>query len=242
MNGTLATNALLLEALVAGVHDAVSETTKARARIGICVPSIFMNQAQRILGPSDITYGAQDVSEHKSGAYTGQTSAAMLVEFGVKLVLVGHSERRALNAETNADVARKATAALAAGVTPVVCVGETLIERDSGAAKSVVAAQIAACAELVQSAGAALIIAYEPVWAIGTGKTATPEEAQEMHCFIRDELTGISRSAVNASILYGGSVKASNAAELFAQLDIDGGLIGGASLVPSDLLAIYGAA
>jgi triosephosphate isomerase (TIM) len=238
MNGNLGSNASLLESLLAGMHT----TPNPRARMGVCAPSPYFNQLQRTLGASDVRYGAQDVSEHLSGAYTGQTSAAMLVEFGVKLALVGHSERRLYNAETSEEVARKATAAFAAGVTPVICVGEALVEREAGAAQSVVAGQIEACAQIVQTAGAELIFAYEPVWAIGTGKTATPAQAQEMHAFIRAELASYAPNAIDTPILYGGSVKANNAVELFAQKDIDGGLIGGASLVAADFLSIYAAA
>jgi triosephosphate isomerase (TIM) len=237
MNGALAANASLLEALAAGVRNHASFT-----RMAVCVPAPYLNQIQRGLSATNILYGAQDVSEFANGAYTGQISAAMLLEFGVKLVLVGHSERRTHNAESSGHVARKAAAAWALGITPVICVGETLVERESGAAQNVVADQIAACAQVVQAAGAKLVFAYEPVWAIGTGKTASPAEAQQMHQFIRSELASYAPNAVDASILYGGSVKASNAAELFAQPDIDGGLIGGASLIANDFLAIFAAA
>lgn len=193
----------------------------------MCVAAPYLNQAQRALGATPLRWGAQDVSEHASGAYTGQVCAAMLREFGASIVLVGHSERRQYQGETSEQVATKAAIAFEAGLTPVICVGETLIERDSGAAESTVAAQLAPCAPIIQRAGAAVVIAYEPVWAIGTGRTASAEQAQAMHAFIRSELALLSPSARDASILYGGSVKAGNARELFSQNDIDGGLIGG---------------
>jgi triosephosphate isomerase (TIM) len=238
MNGNLASNAALLESLLAGMRAAPNP----RAQMAVCAPAPYLNQLQRTLGGSTLRYGAQDVSEHANGAYTGQISAAILIEFGVRFALVGHSERRLYNAETSEEVARKAAAAFAAGITPVICVGETLSEREAGAAQTVVARQIEACAQIVQTAGAKLIFAYEPVWAIGTGKTATPAQAQEMHAFIRAELTSYAPNAINTAILYGGSVKTNNAAELLAQADIDGGLIGGASLVAADFLSIYVAA
>ena len=164
------------------------------------------------------------------------------MEFGATIVLVGHSERRLYNVETSAQVAAKATAAVAAGLTPVICVGETLAERESGQAEATVAAQLAPCAALIARSSNNIVIAYEPVWAIGTGKTASPAEAQAMHAFIRAELGKISVAATKISLLYGGSVKAANAAELFSQPDIDGGLIGGASLVAADFLGIVSAA
>ena len=238
MNGSLASNASLLEALVA--NRAKSGT--GAAKVAVCAPFPYLTQLQRLLGGTAITYGAQDVSEHASGAYTGQVSAAMLGEFGATLALVGHSERRLYNAETSDLVAAKATAAATAGLTPVICVGETLAERESGLAEATVAAQLAPCATLVANSSKNIVIAYEPVWAIGTGKTASPAEAQAMHAFIRAELAQLSAAAANISLLYGGSVKASNAGELFSQPDIDGGLIGGASLIAEDFLAIVSAA
>ena len=234
MNGSLATNAPLLEAIAARAGGS--------ARVAICAPFPYLTQLQRSLGGTKIAYGAQDLSEHTSGAYTGQISAGMLTEFGATVVLVGHSERRLYNAETSPLVAAKAAAAVAAGLTAVICVGETLAERESGQAELTVVAQLAPCAALIASSSAHIVIAYEPVWAIGTGKTALPAEAQAMHTFIRSELAKISTAAANISVLYGGSVKASNAGELFSQPDIDGGLIGGASLIAEDFLAIVSAA
>ncbi len=235
MNGSLASNAALLEVLTAAPRP------RPGCSIGVCVPSPYLNQAQRLLGATHVVLGAQDVSEHESGAFTGQVSAAMLREFGGRLVLVGHSERRQHNAETSEVVAAKARTAFAHGLTPVICVGETLLDRESGAAEATVSAQLAPCASLVRDAGTSLVFAYEPVWAIGTGKTATPGEAQAMHAFIREEIASFSPNARDTSILYGGSVKSSNAQALFSQVDIDGGLIGGASLVAADFLAIAAA-
>ena len=235
MNGTLASNAGLLEAIS-------ENSTTFSAKVGICAPFPYLTQLQRTLGGGRVQYGTQDVSEHKGGAYTGQVSASMLKEFGASLVLVGHSERRQYNGESSDLVARKAAAALSAGLTPVICVGETLPQREAGVAEATVAAQLAPCAELIATSSASIVIAYEPVWAIGTGKTATPAEAQAMHAFIRTRLTAVNALASAVSVLYGGSVKASNAQELFGQPDIDGGLIGGASLVADDFRAIVSAA
>jgi len=234
MNGSLASNADLLEA--------VRGKPASSVKVAVCSPFPYLNQVQRALGGSDVQSGAQDVCEHVSGPYTGQVSCAMLREFGTTVVLVGHSERRQFNGETSELVAAKATAALAAGLTPVICVGETLAQREAGHAKAIVAAQLSPCAALLVSSCANVVVAYEPVWAIGTGKTASPAEAQAMHAFIRAQLTAIDRSAASISVLYGGSVKASNAKALFSQRDIDGGLIGGASLVAADFLAIISAA
>jgi len=230
MNGSLASNADLLEAVRGRPASSVT--------VAVCAPFPYLNQVQRALGGSDVQSGAQDVCEHSGGAYTGQVSASMLREFGVTVVLVGHSERRQFNGESSELVAAKAAAALVVGLTPVICVGETLAQRDAGLAEATVAAQLAPCAALLATSSANIVVAYEPVWAIGTGKTATPAEAQAMHAFIRAQLTLISPPAASVSVLYGGSVKASNANELFSQPDIDGGLIGGASLIAADFLAI----
>ena len=234
MNGSLSSNADLLEA--------VRGKPVSSVKVAVCAPFPYLNQVQQALGGSDVRSGAQDVCEYASGAYTGQVSGAMLREFGTTVVLVGHSERRQFNGETSELVAAKAAAALAAGLTPVICVGETLAQREAGLAEVTVAAQLAPCAALLVASSADIVVAYEPVWAIGTGKTASPAEAQAMHAFIRSQLASISPTAARVSILYGGSVKASNAKELFSQRDIDGGLIGGASLVAADFLAIISAA
>lgn len=235
MNGSLAGNAALLEAI------AVAPRPNKSGKVAVCAPFPYLTQLQRSLGGTSVAYGAQDVSEHKSGAFTGQVSAAMLQEFGATLALVGHSERRQYNGETSALVAAKAASACTAGLIPVICVGETLAERESGCAEATVAAQLAPCATLFSEAAAKVVIAYEPVWAIGTGKTASPAEAQAMHAFIRAELIRLSADASLISILYGGSVKASNARELFSQGDIDGGLIGGASLAAEEFAGIVSA-
>ncbi len=233
MNGSLAANVALLEAISAA---------QSSAAVAVCAPFPYLTQVQRVLSPTAVRYGGQDVSQHASGAYTGQVSAAMLSEFGASLALVGHSERRQYNCETNHEVAAKASALVAAGLIAVICVGETLAEREAGMAEKVVSAQIGACADVIRSGNGLVVVAYEPVWAIGTGKTATAAEAQAMHAFIRGEMARMGADASAISVLYGGSVKASNAAELFAQPDIDGGLIGGASLVAVDFLAIARAA
>jgi len=235
MNGTLATNAALLHAVSAGELGGAS--------VRVCVPFPYLAQTQAALSGKAVGYGAQDVSQHSSGAYTGQVSAAMLQDFGATLALVGHSERRQYNHETDEEVAAKASALVAAGMTAVICVGETLAEREAGNAEKVVSRQLAACAGVISGAPAGkIVVAYEPVWAIGTGKTATAAEAQAMHAFIRGDMRRFGARSDAISILYGGSVKAGNAAELFAQSDIDGGLIGGAALVASDFLAIVAAA
>ena len=234
MNGSLASNADLLEA--------VRGKPASSVKIAVCAPSPYLYQVQRTLGGSDVQSGAQDICEHGLGAYTGQVSGAMLREFDITVVLVGHSERRQFNGETSELVAAKAAAALAAGLTPVICIGESLAQREAGLAEATVAAQLAPCATLLAASSANIVVAYEPVWAIGTGKTASPAEAQAMHAFIRAQLSAMSPSAANVSVLYGGSVKASNAKELFSQPDIDGGLIGGASLIAADFLAIISAA
>ena len=237
MNGSLASNAALLGAL-----SAQSGLGAGLANVAVCAPAPYLAQLQQLLRGTAVAIGAQDVSAHKNGAYTGQIGAAMLGEFGVTMVLVGHSERRLFNAESSETVAAKASAAIDAGLTPVICVGETLAERESGQAEATVAAQLAPCAALIAASSSKIVIAYEPVWAIGTGKTASPAEAQAMHAFIRQQLGDIAPAAANISLLYGGSVKAANAAVLFSQPDIDGGLIGGASLIPADFLGIVSAA
>ncbi len=230
MNGGLAANAALLSALVAGWKPA------AGRQIAVCVPFPYLAQVSAGLAATAIAWGAQDVSEHESGAFTGEVSAGMLVEFGCRYVIVGHSERRQFYGDTDAVVAAKAVAALAAGLTPIACVGETLAERDAGVTMDVVSRQLDAVLAAVGANAAKLVVAYEPVWAIGTGRTASPEEAQAVHAALRARLA--QAGAADVALLYGGSVKADNAKALFAMTDIDGGLIGGASLKAAEFLAI----
>jgi len=223
MHGSLAANAALLDALVAG-----------GVGCAVCVPFPYLAQAAERLRGTRLAWGAQNLSEHASGAYTGEVSAAMLGEFGCRYVLVGHSERRQSYGESDATVAAKFAAAHAGGITPILCVGETLPEREAGRTQEVVARQLDAV--LARGAIGDAVVAYEPVWAIGTGRTATPEQAQEVHAFLRRRLSA------STTILYGGSVKPGNAAAIFGMPDVDGGLIGGASLVAGDFIAICRAA
>jgi triosephosphate isomerase len=234
MNGNLASNQVLLQSLVTALSRV------AGVKCAICAPYPYLAQVQQLLSGSGVAWGAQDVSQFEAGAYTGEVSGAMLVDFGCRYTIVGHSERRMLFGETSALVAEKYAAALKAGVTPILCVGETLGEREVGATEHVVGQQLDAVLEHSGALSFAhAVIAYEPVWAIGTGKTATPEQAQAVHAFIRGRLAGHDATvAQNVQVLYGGSVKAGNAGQLFAMADIDGGLIGGASLDTNELVAI----
>ncbi len=237
MNGSRAANASLLAGIVAGLDN-------AQATCAVCVPAPYLQQCVDTLTGSPLAWGAQDVSQHVSGAYTGEVAASMLVDFGCQYTIVGHSERRAYHGETNEVVAQKALAALNAGITPIVCVGETLAQREAGQTNVVVAEQLSAVLEVLDADSVArIVVAYEPVWAIGTGKTATPEMAQEVHAQLRAQLRECNSEAAECvAILYGGSMKPDNAVELMAQEDIDGGLIGGAALKAADFLAIIGAA
>jgi len=211
--------------------------------VAVCVPFPYLGEAAVALAGSDIRWGAQDCSAHKQGAYTGEVSASMLAEFGCRYAIVGHSERRAMHAEGDQLVADKAKAALARGVTPIVCVGETLAQREAGATETVVKRQLAAVIHTLAHCAGEIVVAYEPVWAIGTGLTATPDQAQAVHALLRAQLRAATGArADEMKILYGGSVKPDNAATLFAQADIDGGLIGGASLKAADFVAICRAA
>ncbi len=238
MHGNLAQNQGLLDALAAALND------RTGADFGVCVPFPYLFQAQAALTGTRLSWGAQDVSEHAQGAYTGEVSAAMLNDFGARYALVGHSERRALYGEDDERVAKKFVAAARPGWITILCAGESLGEREGGVTEAVVARQLDA---VIEAAGldlfARAVVAYEPVWAIGTGKTATPEQAQAVHAFIRERVAQASRElADRLTIQYGGSVKAANAAQLFAMPDIDGGLIGGASLVAEEFVAICMAA
>ncbi|MGZ8294379.1 MAG: triose-phosphate isomerase [Telluria sp.] len=237
MNGSRTANASLLSGIVAGFEA-------APVTCAVCVPAPYLGQCAEALAGSPVAWGAQDVSAHAGGAYTGEVSANMLAEFGCTYVIVGHSERRAYHAESSELVAQKAVAVIDAGMTPIVCVGETLAEREAGQTSVVVRNQLGHVLERLDADGMAkIVVAYEPVWAIGTGKTATPEMAQEVHAQLRKQM--LEKNAVAADkvqILYGGSMKPDNAKELMAQPDIDGGLIGGAALKAADFLAIIHAA
>ncbi|MFT4241488.1 MAG: triose-phosphate isomerase [Acidovorax sp.] len=235
MNGSLAANDALLGALSAGLADAACD-------VAVAVPAPYLAQVQALTSGSVVALAAQDVSQHEAGAYTGEVSAAMLKDFGVRYVLVGHSERRQYHGETDAAVAHKAQRALAAGITPIVCVGETLQEREAGQTEAVVKRQLAAVIHLNGHCISEVVVAYEPVWAIGTGRTASPEQAQAVHAVLRAQLAAASEHADRIRLLYGGSMNAANAAQLLAQPDIDGGLVGGASLKAPDFLQIIAAA
>ena len=236
MNGSFASNASLLDGVRAGAAAVSGE-------LAVCVPAPYLAQVQSALGGSPVRWGAQDVSAHERGAFTGEVSAEMLLEFGCSYVIVGHSERRSYHGESDELVAQKAQRALASGLTPIVCVGETLEEREQDATDAVVSRQLAPVLDAMRTQLANMVIAYEPVWAIGTGKTATPEMAQQVHARLRAMLAERdAESAQQVRILYGGSMKPDNAKDLLAKPDIDGGLIGGASLNASDFLAIAHAA
>ena len=228
--------------LVAGILDGAPASD--RVSLLVCPPYPYLASVAAQLQGSAVDLGAQNVSEHETGAYTGEVAPAMLADVGCRYAIVGHSERRTLYGESSAQVAEKMAAALGGGLVPILCVGETLEERESGRTEQVVAEQIGAAIERNGIAGfGSAVIAYEPVWAIGTGRTATPEQAQDVHRYIRSVLAEQDASvAENAQILYGGSVKGDNAAGLFGMPDIDGGLIGGASLKAADFLAIARAA
>jgi triosephosphate isomerase len=238
MNGTLAANQDLLRRLMPDLARI------AGVKCAVCVPFPYLAQVQQLLSGSGIAWGAQDISQFDAGAYTGEVSGAMLVDFGCRYVIVGHSERRTLFGETSEIVAKKYAAALKAGLTPILCVGETLQERESGTTETVIAAQLDTVISHsgVQSFAHA-VIAYEPVWAIGTGKTASPDQAQAVHAYVRARIGREDASiAERVQVLYGGSVKAGNAVQLFAMKDIDGGLIGGASLDAQEFAAVCKAA
>jgi triosephosphate isomerase (TIM) len=235
MNGSMASNAALIKALLEG-------SANWKCLVAFCVPAPYLAQVQNLVKGTSIDLGAQDVSQHEFGAYTGEVSAAMLREFSARYAIVGHSERRQYHAEADAVVALKAQRALAAGVTPIVCVGETLAEYDAGRTEEVVKRQLAAVIHTNGHCISEIVVAYEPVWAIGTGKTATPAQAQAVHAVLRAQLRAASATAERVHILYGGSMNAANAAQLLSQPDIDGGLVGGASLKAADFLSIIRAA
>lgn len=236
MNGSLQANADLVSAVLQGLPSPLN------CGVGVAVPAVYLAQVHALIQGTGVALAAQDVSQHEKGAYTGETSASMLQDVGARYALVGHSERRQYHGETDAIVAAKAQAALAKGVTPIVCVGETLQEREAGQTEQVVKRQLAAVIHHVGHCTSELVVAYEPVWAIGTGKTATPEQAQAVHAVLRAQLAAATEYAARMPLLYGGSMNAANAAELLAQADIDGGLVGGASLKAADFLQIIAAA
>lgn len=235
MNGSLEANASLIGALQ-------QDASTWHCDVAVCAPSVYLAQLHTLLAGGRIALGAQDLSVHEGGAYTGEVSAAMLKDFGVRYCIVGHSERRQYHQESDAAVAVKAQRALAAGITPIVCVGETLAQREAGQTEEVVKRQLAAVVHTNGHCISEIVLAYEPVWAIGTGKTATPDEAQHVHQVLRAQLQAASQHADRVHILYGGSMNAANAASLLAQPDIDGGLIGGAALQASAFLSMIAAA
>jgi triosephosphate isomerase len=238
MFGSLAGNQRLLDGVLKGMPASAS------VEAAVCVPFPYLGQARDRLRGTPLAWGAQNLSQHAQGAYTGEVSAAMIVDFGCRFVIVGHSERRSLYGDTDAVVAAKYDAALKAGLTPILCLGESLEQRESGVTNQVVGSQLDA---VMDACGvgtlAKAVIAYEPVWAIGTGRTASPQQAQDVHAMIRERIAARDAAvAQGVQILYGGSVKPQNAREIFSMGDIDGGLIGGASLVAEDFLAIINAA
>jgi triosephosphate isomerase len=234
MHGSHSANAELLAGILAARPFACD--------VAVCVPFPYLSEAAVALAGSDVRWGAQDCSAHDNGAFTGEVSASMLAEFGCRYVIVGHSERRAMHGETDQLVADKAKAVLARGLTPIVCVGETLGQREQGTAQATVKRQLSAVIHALGHCAGEMVVAYEPVWAIGTGLVATPEQAQEMHSLIRAQLHAATPHADAMTLLYGGSMKAENAASLLSQQDIDGGLIGGAALKSVDFVAICRAA
>jgi triosephosphate isomerase len=235
MNGGLVANEALIKAVLGGL-------SAPACNVAVCVPSPYLAQLQALLSGTAIYLGAQDVSAQAAGAFTGEISASMLSDFGVRYVIVGHSERRQHHGETDAGVADKAARALAAGITPIVCVGETLAQRDAGSTEEVVKRQLAAVIHTNGHCISEIVVAYEPIWAIGTGKTASPEQAQQVQVVLRAQLKAASAQAARIPILYGGSMNAANATQLLGQPDIDGGLVGGASLKAPDFLSIIAAA
>ena len=238
LHGSLAANEALLKALLQGIPR------QSPVACAVCVPSPYLAQARALLEGSGIAWGSQDVSRFDKGAFTGDVSAAMVADLGARYAIVGHSERRAIFGEPDAVISEKYALARRAKLTPIFCVGETLQEREAGRTQAVLARQLDALLEACEVAGLdGGIVAYEPVWAIGTGKTATSGQAQEAHAFLRGRIAAKDEAvAAKLPILYGGSVKAANAAELFAMPDVDGGLVGGASLVAEEFLAIWRAA
>ena len=230
MNGSRSANAVLLEALKSG--------PALTAQVVVCAPAVYVGDVAQALQGTTIAWGAQDCSAFEPGPHTGDIAASMLADLGCRYVINGHSERRTHHAETDQQVADKAKAALAHDVTPIVCVGETWEDRQAGLTDVVVKRQLSAVVHALGHCISQIVVAYEPLWAIGSGRTATPEQAQAVHAVLRSQLRAATPHAAQMRILYGGSVNAANAASLFAQPDIDGGLIGGASLKAADFAAI----
>lgn len=235
MNGSLAANAALLGELKAGLR------TPPACDVVVCPPSVYLAQVQALCAGMTVEWGAQDVSSAVAGARTGETSAEMLADFGARWCIVGHSERRAYHGESDLDVAHKAQRLLAVGITPIVCVGESVEQRAQGRTEAVVSTQLRAVIDMIPDSLAQLVVAYEPIWAIGTGVTATPEQAAQVHAHLRAQLHAADPTAT-VRVLYGGSMNAANAASLLAQDEINGGLIGGAALRAADFLQIIAAA
>ena len=239
MHGNLASNKVLLEGIITGLRD------DQNADYVVCVPNPYLFQARELLTNSNILWGGQNVNQHTQGAFTGAVAPHMLTDLGCTYVLLGHSERRVLFHETNLTAAARFDASIKAGLTPVLCVGETLAEHEAGLTEVIVASQMDAVLATLGDAAFAkamqvnMVFAYEPVWAVGTGKTATPQQAQTVHEFIRNRIARRNEdAATQVRIIYGGSIKASNAAELFAMPDVDGGLVGGASLLAEEFVEI----
>ncbi|MFZ6767651.1 triose-phosphate isomerase [Undibacterium sp. Di26W] len=236
MNGGFSANRSLLSEIKAGLPASLN------CDVLVCPPAPYLAQCAELLTGTAVMWGAQDVSVHAQGAYTGEIAAAMLADCGSRYVIVGHSERRAYHAESDELVAQKALRLQKSGLLPIVCVGETLEQRENGQTNQVVATQLNAVLDVLDDM-TAMVVAYEPVWAIGTGKTATPQMAQDVHQFLRQQMAARNAEAASkVQILYGGSMKPENAAELLAMSDIDGGLIGGAALKSQDFLSIIAAA
>lgn len=234
MNGSRALNSALLAAL--------REAAGLACDLAVCPPAVYLADVASALKGSSVTWGGQDCSAHEPGAYTGEVAAVMLRELGCTWVILGHSERRARHAESDQLVADKAKVALAQGLTPIVCVGESLAQREGGQTTEVVKRQLSAVIHTLGQCVSQIVVAYEPVWAIGTGRTASPEQAQEVHAVLRAQLAAATPHANHMRLIYGGSLSPDNAKSIFAQADIDGGLIGGASLRAADFLAIARAA
>mgnify|MGYP002628690756 CR=1 FL=1 len=235
MNGDAHSNVQLVKSIIQGMKS-------LNCSVVVCVPSVYLAQVEVLLRGTNINLGAQDVSSKFGGAFTGEVSALMLKDFLVRYCIVGHSERRLYHQESDDDVAQKVKQALLNGITPIVCVGETLEQREAGHTELVVKRQLAAVIAANGHCISEIVVAYEPVWAIGTGKTAKPDQAQQVHFLLRNQLKAATDQADKIPILYGGSMNVANAALLLSQTDVDGGLVGGASLKPTDFLSIVAAA